>query len=368
MRQKLITWPGLGPLLMGMLLLSYSQVGIAKDEHPADAHGHAVAEKTPTAQDPHKQAADHAKDAHAADTHGKDVPQAAAPKATSDPKAAGHEAAAPATASHGNKDTHRAGPASDKDIQEQRLALERNTRDKGFGPQSPRDITAAGGSNKVSFATAPVYTKMNLCNIHFHKNAEHKGPEFNRYAGNGDGHGFETGFLYSGTLSPAELKPLGYAACASEHGELKPGDTIELHYVHSTAAVKPGPTLGACLSEAVKNPQLRVEAQVMVLVNDTRAVDFGFLTDFGIINGFHQAINIPANTGTPIAYAGSTTGPSFNEQGSPLQVSWNVRPKVVKVNLHSLASWCKQNAFKEDHAHGVRNLVTAPELLSPISR
>jgi hypothetical protein len=333
MQQKLIAWPGSGRSLMGILLLSYSLTGIAKDVPPANA-AHAAAEKTPTAQDPHKQTADtHAKEA---DPHGKDSQQA--------------------------------GPASDKDIQEQRLALERNTRDKGFGPQSPRDITATGGSNKVSFATAPVYTKMNLCNIHFHKNAEHKGPEFNRYAGNGDGHGFETGFLYSGTLSPAELKPLGYPACASEHGELKPGDTIELHYVHSTAAVKPGPTLGACLSDAVKNPQLRVEAQVMVLVNDTRALDFGFLTDFGIINGFHQAINIPANTGTPIAYAGSTTGPSFNEQGSPLQVSWNVRPKVVKVNLHSLASWCKQNAFKEDHAHGVRNLVTAPELLSPISR
>jgi len=27
-----------------------------------------------------------------------------------------------------------------------------------------------------------VNQKMNLCNIHFHKNAEHKGPEFSKYA------------------------------------------------------------------------------------------------------------------------------------------------------------------------------------------
>lgn len=346
----------------GLLLLSYSLACWAREDPPADAHGHGAVQVQP-----HKEPAvneTQTKQAHATESSTKD-PKTASPNTPSEPKAAGHEPSAAPSASHNAK---AAQPASDQDIQEQRLALERNTRDKGFGPQAPRDLNATGGSNKVTFAPAPAYTKMNLCNIHFHKNAEHKGPEFSRYAGNGDGHGFDTGFVYSGTLSPAELKPLGYPACAGEHGELKPGDTIELHYVHSSAAVKPGPTLAACLSEAVKNPQLRVEAQVMVLVNDTHALDFSYLTDFGIINGFHQAINIPNHTGKPIAYAGSTTGPSYNEQGSPLQVSWSVRPKVVKVNLHSVASWCKHNVFNEDHAHGVRNLVSVPELLSPMQR
>ena len=37
--------------------------------------------------------------------------------------------------------------------------------------------------------------------------------------------------------------------CPGEHGNLEPGDTIEVHYVHSTAQVEPGPTLGACLSD-----------------------------------------------------------------------------------------------------------------------
>jgi hypothetical protein len=49
-----------------------------------------------------------------------------------------------------------------------------------------------------------------------------------------------------------------------------------------------------------------------------------------------------------------------------LQVSWTVYPKVLKVNAESVGKWCGGNVFKEDHAHGVRNLVKNPELLSNI--
>ena len=49
---------------------------------------------------------------------------------------------------------------------------------------------------------------MSLCNIHFHKNAEHKGGEFTAFAGNGDGHGYLSGYQYSGQLTEAELSPL----------------------------------------------------------------------------------------------------------------------------------------------------------------
>ena len=139
-----------------------------------------------------------------------------------------------------------------------------------------------------------------------------------------------------------------------------------MHYVHSSAQVKPGPTLGACLSEAIKNPQLRVEAQVYVLVNDSNALDFTKLAAHGEKNGFQQALGIPSNTGNPIQYTGSTTGPSYNEQGSPFQVSWSVRPKVAKVNISPVGEWCKGNVFNEDHAHGVRNLVKNPKLISKI--
>ena len=258
------------------------------------------------------------------------------------------------------------GPVADSVIKHQRAMLKKNTKGQGFGPQAPRDIDSAAGKNPRLFSQAPSYTKMNLCNIHFHKNAEHKGGEFTKYAGNGDGHGYQSGYKYAGTLSKAEMKPVDEDVCPSKHGSLYPGDTIEVHYVHSTAGIKPGPTLGACLNDAIKNPQLRVETQVYVLVNDKNALDFGKLTKHSIKNGYHQALNIPKNTGSPVQYAGSTTGPGYNEKGSPFQVSWSVRPNIAKVNIKSVGKWCKGNVFKEDHAHGVRNLVINSELLSQI--
>jgi len=260
------------------------------------------------------------------------------------------------------------GQASDQVITKQNNMLAKNTKGKGFGPQSPRDIDASAGNNARAFSAAPANTKMNLCNIHFHKNAEHKGGEFTKYAGNGDGHGYQSGYKYSGHLSTAEKSPIKTEICPSKHGSLSPGDTIEVHYVHSTAQIKPGPTLGSCLSESIKNPQLRVETQVYVLVNDKKALDFGKLTKHGLKNNLHQALNIPDNMGTPVQYAGSTTGPGYNEKGSPFQVTWSVRPKVAKVNIKTVGAWCKGNVFNEDHAHGVRNLVTNPDLLSAIKK
>jgi len=264
------------------------------------------------------------------------------------------------------KDTHSNGHnnVSDKIVSQQRAKLASSTKGQGFGPQSPRDIDNISGQNKRLFGAAPASNKMNLCNIHFHKNAEHKGGEFATYAGNGDGHGYQSGYKYSGQLTANELAPAKYDACPSKHGGLNSGDTIEVHYVHSTAQVTPGPTLGACLSDAIKNPQLRVETQVYVLVNDKAALDFGMLTKYGQSNGRYQPLNIPTNTGSPVQYAGSTTGPGYNEKGSPFQVAWSVRPKVAKVSIDSVGQWCKGNDFKEDHAHGVRNLVVNPNLLS----
>ncbi len=250
---------------------------------------------------------------------------------------------------------------SDDVVAEQRATLAKTTNGAGFGPQSPRDIDSAAGENPRQFEMAPSHTQMNLCNIHFHESAEHKGGEFTTFAGNGDGKGTGTGFAYSGDLSDAELAPV-----EGEFGGLQPGDTIEVHYVHSTAQVKPGPTLGACLSESIKNPQLRVETQVYVLVNDESALDFVSLTEIDEVNGFQQAVNIPTDTGDAVQYAGSTTGPGYNEQGSPFQVSWSVRPKVAKVDIRTVGNWFADNVFEENHAHGVRNLVVNPALLSKI--
>jgi hypothetical protein len=262
------------------------------------------------------------------------------------------------------KDTgHQAGDAS---LAAQNAALEKSTDGKGFGPQSPRDLALRKGSNTRSFAAAPSYQQMNLCNIHFHKNAEHKGGEFTTLAEDSHGHGGYSGYKYSGTLLAGESRHLDAEVCKSEHGGLQVGDTIEMHYVHTTAQVVPGPTLNSCLSESLSNPQLRVEAQVFALVNDPKAADFRELARVGQADGYHQALNVPKTTGRPVQYAGSTTGPAYNEKGSPLQVSWSVRPRVMKVNAESVGQWCNDNSFKEDHAHGVRNLVVNEKLLSKI--
>ncbi len=269
------------------------------------------------------------------------------------------------TPSHQNTDgAHKA--VGDHVIESQRQNLALNTKDQGYGPQSPRDIDHKEGKNTVQFGHAPSSTKMNLCNIHFHKNAEHKAKDFSLFAGNGDGKGYQTGYKYSGKFSPKELTQVSENICPSKHGGLSSGDTIEVHYVYSTADVKPGKTLKACLSKSIKNPQLRVEAQVYALVNDDNALDFIKLTQHGIVNGYQQALHIPTNTGKPVQYNGSTTGIGYHETASEFQASWSVRPKVAKVNIKTVGKWCEGNAFGEDHAHGVRNLIKNPDLLSKI--
>lgn len=257
-----------------------------------------------------------------------------------------------------------AGLVPDSVISGQNSALTAAAMGAGFGPQSPRDISVRNGKNRRIFTLAPERQALNLCNIHLHENAEHRGGEFTTYAGNGDGRGNGTGYRYNGSLTAAELAPVGQAIGESEEGSLVPGDTVEIHFVYTSADAKPGVTLAACFSDATKNPQLRVEALVAVLVNNQKATSMTDIAAVKQVNGLYQAQNLPANLGKPIRYAGSTTGPNYNEVASPFQVTWSVRPKVAKVDINSLAAWLADNPFKETHAHGVRNLVVDPALLS----
>lgn len=236
----------------------------------------------------------------------------------------------------------------------------------GFGPQTPRDIDGKAGENKVVFPTAPKFEDLNLCNIHFHNQAEHKAKDFDILAV-GDEHGHGAGYMcgMSKSLTEAEMKAPAGEICKG----LKPGDTIEVHWVHSSCDVRPGKGLGSCVSTACANPSLRVEAQVFTLVNDPSALKFNDLSYGGnMVNGRHQAKMIPTNTGTPVQFLGSTTGPKYTEQAcSEYQVTWSVRPQCAKLDINSLGEWCKDNEFEEDHAHGVRKLVTTPTLLAPIA-
>jgi len=235
---------------------------------------------------------------------------------------------------------------------------------EGFGPQTPRNIDSKAGENKRVFSVAPPYSEMNLCNIHFHINAEHKAADFSIYDGEGE-HGHGGGFkcIDTPSLTKEELKAPANKVCEG----LKPGDTVEVHWVYSSCDIKPGEGLGSCLSESCSNPNLRVEAQVFLVVNDSAALDFNkFAYDGNMVNGLHQAKSLPSG-GTPVEFLGSTTGPKYNnQQCSPLQVTWSVRPQCAKIDINSLGKWCEGNVFKENHGHGVRKLVTDPKLLSEI--
>jgi len=257
-----------------------------------------------------------------------------------------------ASASFASGDTHNshaaAGPACE-----------------GFGPQTPRDIDDHKGTNSQLFSLAAKSEKMNLCNIHFHNNAEHKAKDFAIYAGEGEhGHGGGYQCNISKSLSKAELIKPKKNICKG----LKPGDTIEVHWVHTSCQVKPGAGLGSCLSKKCANPDLRVETQVFTLVNDTSAMNFNdFAYSGNMVDGRHQAKSLPKETGHAVDFMGSTTGAKYTESTcSPLQVTWAVRPKCAMLDINSLGEWCENNEFSEDHAHGVRKLVTNPKLLSII--
>ncbi len=238
----------------------------------------------------------------------------------------------------------------------------------GFGPQTPRDIDRKEGTNARVFSLAPDSSQLNLCNIHFHNHAEHKAADYALHASDGvDGPGVEgIGGGYqcnmSESLSDEELAPAGNVC----HG-MQPGDTVEFHWVYSSCDVAPGEGLGSCLSDTCANPNLRVEAQVFVLVNDGGVNLADFVETVTSEDGYHQPQALPNTTGDPVTFLGSTTGPKYTEQKcSPLQVSWSVRPLCAKLDISSLGRWCEGNVFNEDHAHGVRKLVTSPELLSSI--
>lgn len=230
------------------------------------------------------------------------------------------------------------------------------------GPQTPRDISSALGTNGVEFPMAPASSELNLCNIHTHTNAEHKGPDFSVFVNDSDYGGYacnDTSSLTADELAPAP----------GAFGKVKPGDTIEVHWVHTSCDIEPGPGLGSCVSDTCEAPLLRVEAQTFLVVNDADAADFMDMVYAGNPSGgMHQPMMIPSDTGTPVVFRGSTTGPSYTQSKcSPFQVTWSVRPQCTKLDINSLHAWAESgNVFEETKSHGVRQLVTAPELLSPI--
>jgi Delta carbonic anhydrase len=222
------------------------------------------------------------------------------------------------------------------------------------GPQSPRDITKRGGTNPVTFAKAPSFARMRICDVHFHKFAEHKAPGYSKQAREGD----LKGYVCNGKTPPKEnshgSSPGGCAGIAI-------GDTIEIHWVFTTCNVEPAPTLASCFSPNCSNPELRVEARVFYLTDNRAAGDSAhFIYKSGNI------ITLPRSRGA-VEYLGSTTGEKYNNGTcSPYAVTWNVSPTCSPLKFKTINEFCGDNIFKEDRAHGVRQLVSKPELLSAI--
>ncbi len=136
------------------------------------------------------------------------------------------------------------------------------------------------------------------------------------------------------------------------------GDTIEVHFVHTSCNVHyedldPANGLGNCTTGVCANPQLRVVAQVFKVADHDADV-----TDL------EQPMT---HDDARVVYTGSTTGSKFNnDHCSPFQVTWDVKKTYATIDAHDgMAEWSHQ---REQHAHGVRELVTRSELLSPIKK
>jgi len=221
----------------------------------------------------------------------------------------------------------------------------------GAGPQSPRDIDSRSGSNAVIFEKAPAIENMNLCNIHFHRNAEHKSAAYSTFVEDGSNSGWACQPPAAGRL---EKEHAEYEGCSG----IAEGDTIEVHWVYTscdtvTDGVKPmGSGLNACMTTMCPNPQLRVVAQVFVLQK----------------NGELKFSDSPIKHNDPtVLYTGSTTGTSWNNNHcSPLQVTWDVKKTCSTLDIDDFSKWCSNNKYNDNHAHGVRDLVTSDELLSKI--
>lgn len=252
------------------------------------------------------------------------------------------------------------------------------TQCSAAGPQSPRDLTSETGTNTHAFALAPPAAGMNLCNIHFHKGAEHSAnvgvnEGFSTLADTSKG--YERGFVCNGTqTTDAQLAQLPEDPTGCEG--VKVGDTIEVHWVYSSCDVTPGKGLGSCVKEG-STCQLRVESQVFLLINDqqpstdpfTNFANYDYRGKAGT-DGRHQTWRLPPNMGNRVmsVYRGSTTNPAYDSDNacSPLEVTWAVRSNCQQLGLMSLHNWCRSNIFQEKEGHAPRMIVTKPELLSTI--
>ena len=290
---------------------------------------------------------------------------------------------------------------------------------KFLGPQTPRNVDDKAGSNDKMAPTeaSGSIDTMNLCNIHYHLNSEHKSAKFSTQAVKTEGLNHGVGFQCAHTSPPTKMATdaakfiqgsnHGYLDGAKITGDeikhqVQVGDTIEVHWVFTDCNAVPGQGLGSCLASkgATKdcaNSKLRVESQVFSVVDDEadplRTIDFKDLSDIAHHGGGDERLQtgtaMKAMWGSKLdatsvaTFSGSTTGPKYAatslkpgsanvfaggvKGSSPVHVTWNVRKDCKPVSFSSLKKWSEHNVFNEHGPHGVRPLVTEAKELSKIA-
>lgn len=241
------------------------------------------------------------------------------------------------------------------------------------GPQAPRDLSTTNGALHpgAKIPTAAVLNEkqassMYQTNVHFHLGAEHRSDQYN------DGHASEeydhahARHLLSESPRPGWMCPneeLSAEQLDDSHewkyckGEMRVGNSYEVHYVHSSAG-KSEEYLEDGLGSAagggkIANPMIVVQAVVFHIVAGEE------ILEGELINGWENTDHTSV-----FAYTGSTTGTGNNnkEVCSPYVVTWHVDPHCHKVTAAAFDNMCKEMqelyGMEADlHPHGSRILV-----------
>jgi len=259
-------------------------------------------------------------------------------------------------------------------------------------PQAPRDLTDGAGGNMVPKAATLNEVQaeaLPLANVHFHLGAEHKSEE---YSDATDSVAYDATHNSQSRRLAANPRP-GYM-CSNAHltetqraaynfvhclGSVEVGKSYEVHYVHSSAGYSTEDLAGttdidlmddglggAANGRGIRNPMIVVQAQIFHLVNDGPYID-DMLHGWSVVG--HE---------NSVKYAGSTTGPSHDNQVcSPYAITWHVDKACHVVSPASFDNLCRQmkemyNLEGDLYPHGSRKLVDSayvvrPEFVQPLT-
>lgn len=149
------------------------------------------------------------------------------------------------------------------------------------------------------------------------------------------------------------------------------GKSYEVHYVHSSAGYSQADLEdasvdgiedglgGAANGRGLLNPMVVVQGQVFQIVNEADEVD-------DMLHGWTVV-----GHNNSVMYAGSTTGPSHNNQVcSPYAITWHVDKDCHRVSPASFDKLCKQmkdlyNLEYDLYPHGSRLILDAKYVVEP---